>query len=133
MEIIYFLLSFFLSEYEGGKFKPLFDLLKDNSFDLKKTFSSLTPEILAPLIFSLFGIKNTEDSEKNTRTDINENTDGSTEEDEEIEAFFRSIKKEIPEAKSEGNFDPIIKFASQDIINSLDSFFSKKEEVYSAV
>ena len=50
MEILQNLLSFFLNEYNGGKFKPLFDLLKNNSFDIKKAISNLNLDAIAPLI-----------------------------------------------------------------------------------
>ncbi len=50
MEILQNLLSFFLNEYNGGKFKPIFDLLKNNSFDIKKALGNLNLEAIAPLI-----------------------------------------------------------------------------------
>ncbi len=57
MEILQFLLSFFSSEYKGGKFQPLFDLLKENSFNIGETIKRVKPEMLAPLI-SEFAFKN---------------------------------------------------------------------------
>lgn len=50
MEILQFLLSFFSQELNGGKFAPLFELFRDNSFDLKKIIKNLNPEIIAPLV-----------------------------------------------------------------------------------
>lgn len=50
MEILQFLLSFFLEEYGGGKYKGVYEFLKENSFDVKKAFSSLNPEKVAPII-----------------------------------------------------------------------------------
>lgn len=58
MELLQFLLSFFVEEYGGGKFKPVFDLLKNNSYDLKKTFSELKPETVAPIIQAFSSLKN---------------------------------------------------------------------------
>ncbi len=54
MEILQFLLSFFASEYDGGKFEPIFNTLKENSFDIKKTLSSLDLKTVAPLILQTF-------------------------------------------------------------------------------
>lgn len=50
MEILQFLLSFFLNEYGGGKFAPILNLLKENSFDIKKVMANLNPETVAPII-----------------------------------------------------------------------------------
>ena len=50
MEILQFLLSFFLNEYGGGNFKPILELFKENSFDLKKVLQNLKPETVAPII-----------------------------------------------------------------------------------
>lgn len=50
MEILQNLLSFFINEYDGGKFKPLFELLKNNSFDIKKALHHLNLDAIAPLI-----------------------------------------------------------------------------------
>lgn len=54
MEILQFLLSFFMEEYGGGKFLPIFNALKENSFDLKKTLKNLTPETAAPFLKDVF-------------------------------------------------------------------------------
>lgn len=54
MEILQFLLSFFLSEYGGGKFAPVFELLKENSFDIGKTLKSLDPKTVAPIVKDIF-------------------------------------------------------------------------------
>lgn len=59
MEIIKFLLSFFLEEYGGKDLNGIFNLLKDNSFDIKKTLKNLTPETAAPIIKAVMsGLKN---------------------------------------------------------------------------
>ena len=50
MEILQNLLSFFINEYDGGKFKPLFELLKNNSFDIKKALHHLNLDAIAPFI-----------------------------------------------------------------------------------
>ncbi len=45
------ILSEFLGKNTGaGAWKPVFDLLKENSFDIRRTLSSLTPEKAAPII-----------------------------------------------------------------------------------
>ncbi len=59
MEILQNLLSFFLNEYNGGKYKPIFDLLRNNSFDIKKTLSNLNLDAVAPLIKEFMQQNNT--------------------------------------------------------------------------
>lgn len=55
MEILQFLLSFFLQEYGGEEFKPIIDDFKNGSFDLKSFLSGLTPEKVAPIFKTVFG------------------------------------------------------------------------------
>ena len=55
MEIIKFLLSFFLEEYGGEKLAPVINALKENSFDIKKTLKNLDPEVAAPILKDLLG------------------------------------------------------------------------------
>lgn len=50
MEIIKFLLSFFLNEYGGKDLTSIYELLERNSFDIGKTLKNLTPETIAPVI-----------------------------------------------------------------------------------
>ena len=50
MEILQFLLSFFLNEYGGGSLKPILELFKENSFDIKRVLQNLKPETVAPII-----------------------------------------------------------------------------------
>ena len=50
MEILQFLLSFFLQEYGGEELKGVFDELKNSSFDLNSFLSNLTPEKIAPIV-----------------------------------------------------------------------------------
>ena len=52
MELLQFLLSFFLSQYGGKDFEPIIAALKDGSFDLSKALSSVTPQMIMPLIQS---------------------------------------------------------------------------------
>ena len=54
MEILEFLLSFFMQEYGGENLNSLFSLLKENDFDIKKTLSGLSPEKIAPIVKSVF-------------------------------------------------------------------------------
>ena len=49
MEILQYLLSFFIKEY-GKDFAPLFELLQKNGFNLKRTLSNANLETLAPII-----------------------------------------------------------------------------------
>lgn len=55
MEILQFLLSFFLKEFGGEKWKPLFALLKENDFSLKGLLSNLSPQTIAPIIQAFMG------------------------------------------------------------------------------
>ena len=50
MEILQFLLSFFMSEMGGGKLEPVLKALKENNFDIKSLLKNLNPEIIAPII-----------------------------------------------------------------------------------
>lgn len=50
MEILQSLLSFLLNEYGDGNFKPIFNLLKENSFDITKVLKNLKPETITPII-----------------------------------------------------------------------------------
>lgn len=66
MEILKFLLSFFMEEYGGKDLNGVFKLLEENSFDIKKTIKNLTPETAAPIIKAMMsGIKNKGGTEKN--------------------------------------------------------------------
>ena len=49
MEILQFFLSFLLNEY-GESLKPIMKALKDNDFDLKRTFRNLDLSTFLPLI-----------------------------------------------------------------------------------
>ena len=50
MEILQFLISFFLKEYSLENLLPLFNCLKENSFDLKKTVGNLNLETVLPVV-----------------------------------------------------------------------------------
>lgn len=50
MEILQFLLSFFLEEYGGQDFEPLLNAFKENSFDVKKVLSSIDPKDILPVV-----------------------------------------------------------------------------------
>ena len=50
MEILQFLLSFFFKEYSDGKYEGVYNLLKDNGFDVIKTLKSLNPQTLSPIL-----------------------------------------------------------------------------------
>ena len=57
------LLTFFLNNYNGGSLKPIFDLFRENSFDISKVVKSLNPEILAPIIKQFTSAKKTNPTE----------------------------------------------------------------------
>ncbi|MBQ0099246.1 MAG: hypothetical protein KBS91_01705, partial [Firmicutes bacterium] len=50
MEILEFLLYFFLEEYGGEEFLPILETMKQNDFDIVKTFKNIPPEKLVPVI-----------------------------------------------------------------------------------
>ena len=50
MEILQFLLSFFIEEYGGEQFKPLLEKLKCNSFNIIETLKSINPSELMPML-----------------------------------------------------------------------------------
>lgn len=50
MELLQFLLSFLSKEFGGGNFEPIFNLFKNNSFDLKKTLSNLDLSAISSLM-----------------------------------------------------------------------------------
>ncbi|MBO7149422.1 MAG: hypothetical protein J6V71_00855 [Clostridia bacterium] len=50
MEILQFLTSLFTNEQNSKFLMPIFELLKQNSFDLRKVLSNLDPQSLAPII-----------------------------------------------------------------------------------
>lgn len=94
MEILQNLLSFFIKEYDGGKFKPIFELLKNNSFDIKKALGNLNLDDIAPLIQEFFKYNNTNDKSKSS-------------------AVF-----------SQGfGLNPIAKIADKDIVYTLNQYF----------
>lgn len=93
MEILQNLLSFFINEYNGGKFKPLFELLKNNSFDIKKALSNLNLDAIAPVIQEFM---------KNVGTP-NQNYENS---------FSESF-----------GLNPIAKIADKDIVYTLNQYF----------
>ncbi len=50
MEILQFLASLLTNEQNSKIITPILELLRQNSFDLKKVFSNLDPQALAPII-----------------------------------------------------------------------------------
>lgn len=58
MELLQFLLSFLANEYGNGKFAPVLEALKQNSFDIPKTLKSLNPETIAPIVKEFFSSAN---------------------------------------------------------------------------
>lgn len=58
MEILQFLLSFFVQEFGGEEIRSVFEDLKENSFDFKSFLNNLTPEKIAPIIKKFTEAKN---------------------------------------------------------------------------
>lgn len=58
MEILQFLLSYFLKNKGLDKLAPLFELLKANSFDLKQVLKNLNPSTLEPLLDIFMNFQN---------------------------------------------------------------------------
>ncbi len=56
--ILQFLLNYFLTEYKNGEFKPLYDLLEANDFDLISALKNAKPQDFAPLLRTFFERKN---------------------------------------------------------------------------
>lgn len=54
MEILQFLISFFINEFGGGKLKPILDALEQNSFDVVSTLKNLNPQTIMPILKELF-------------------------------------------------------------------------------
>ncbi len=96
MEILKFLLSFFLEEYGGEKLMPIFNALKENSFDIKKTLQNINPETAAPILKSLF--------------------DGG------FKGVFGNAEKSSPTGKTYG-LEPISEIADKEIVYTLNKYF----------
>lgn len=58
MEILQFLLSYFLKDKGFDKLAPLFELFKANSFDLKRIMQNLNPTVLEPLLDLFMNFQN---------------------------------------------------------------------------
>lgn len=54
MEILHFLLSFFLESVGLKDTKPLLDILKENDFDIGKALKNINLDSVAPVIKNLF-------------------------------------------------------------------------------
>lgn len=50
MEILQFLLKFFIQNSNTSWLKPIFELFQNNSFNLGETLKNLQPETLEPII-----------------------------------------------------------------------------------
>ena len=58
MEILQFLLNLLNGNSNLGVLAPIINLLKENSFDIKKTLNSLSPDTLAPIIKEFMSAQN---------------------------------------------------------------------------
>ncbi len=52
--ILQFLLNYFLNEYKNGEFKPLYDLLEQNNFDILSALKNSKPQDFAPIVRAFF-------------------------------------------------------------------------------
>lgn len=50
MEILQFLTSFFQNNQNMKLLAPIIEILRNNDFDIKRALSSLTPEMIKPII-----------------------------------------------------------------------------------
>ncbi len=64
MEILQFLLSSFLEQKNLKKFLPIFELLKENSFDIKTTVKNLNVQTVAPIIKEFINFNNNDNLHK---------------------------------------------------------------------
>ena len=89
----------------NGALSQIFNKLKDNSFDIKKTFSDLSPELLVPILGALnsFGNKNVYYSEK---------------EENEQKSDFASVQA--------SGVAPIANIADKEIVYALNQFVSAR-------
>ena len=85
MEILQFLISFFLKEFGGEKLQTIIDLFQNNSFDLNKIINNLNLETISPIIQEFFKSLNKE----NTPTDF------SVGEDNKLSPIARIADKDI--------------------------------------
>ena len=90
--ILEFLLNYFLTEYKDGEFRPLYDLLSANNFDIFSALKSAKPQDFAPL----------------------------------VKLFMQGKSENIntPESFSFKGVNPIKTFADENIISTLNTFFS---------
>lgn len=85
MEILQFLISFFLKEFGGDKLQTIIELFRNNSFDLNKIINNLKPETIAPIMQDFFKSMNKENSP----------TDFSVGEDNKLSPIARIADKDI--------------------------------------
>ncbi len=70
MELLQILTSFFLNGKNADAFKSVYKLFEQNSFDIKKVLSSLTPDMLAPIVKEFMStFKNNTPTEKSVGGD----------------------------------------------------------------
>lgn len=93
MEILQFLLSFFIEEYGGEQMQPLLEKLRCNSFNITETLKSINPSELLPI----------------------------------VRGFMEKMQKKNCPVEPTGQFgiSPIHNIASNDIIESLNSYLGK--------
>ena len=58
MEILQFLTSFFQNNQNLKLIAPIIEILRNNDFDIKRALSSLTPEMIKPIIEQFSAVMN---------------------------------------------------------------------------
>ena len=57
MEILQFILNFLANNLGNGQLSCIFDLLKQNDFDISKTIKNFNPDSLAPILNSFMNMQ----------------------------------------------------------------------------
>ena len=63
MEILQFLLNFIGNNSNLGVLTPIINLLKENSFDIKRVINNLSPDVIAPIIKEFMNAQNNRPTE----------------------------------------------------------------------
>ena len=69
MEILQFLLNFLNNNSNLGVLTPIINLLKENSFDIKRVISNLSPEVIAPIVKEFMNAQNNRPTESVGRSE----------------------------------------------------------------
>lgn len=67
MEILRFLINFFLEEYGGKDFAPVLESLSNGSLDFKSLLSNIKPETIAPILKRFINLNDKDSPTENGR------------------------------------------------------------------